>query len=246
MVEQAFPGTEVTYIKDVGNDEIWSAQLDKIIKEQAGPGQKVVLYGGRDSFIPHYKGKYPTEELVPSKYLSGKEIRKNVGIKSKHTQEFREGVVWAVENQWPVVLPTVDIAIFDRPNGKILMGRKPNQTRYRFIGGFADVNSPSFEADAIREVSEETGLVIKNPKYIASVRIDDWRYRGERNKITTTFFIADYEGGEPIGNSDIADVKWISVGDLHDDKFAKENIVPEHHVLIDALVEHLIDTPQVA
>lgn len=235
MVESEFPEVEVLYIRDTGVDETWSAELDRIISSQIGPGQRVVLYGGRDSFIPHYKGRYGVQELVPNKFISGKEVRKNVGIKSKNTKEFREGVVWAVENQWPQALPTVDVAIVDTKENRVLLGRKPNNKLIRFVGGFAKPESESFEEDAAREVQEETGLVCNNLKYIRSVRIDDWRFRSERNKIKTTFFWAEYEGGTPIANDDLAEVEWFAI-----DKLNEEMFVREHRVLLKLFMEKVV------
>ena len=239
MVEKTFPTVEVLYIKDLGNDELWSKELDKIIHSQIGPNQKVVLYGGRDSFIPHYKGKYPTEELVPGRYISGKEIRKNVGIKSRATPQFREGVIWAVENQWPSALPTVDVAILDRKESRVLLCRKPNQKLLRFVGGFAKPDSESYEDDAQRETLEETHLNCDNFRYIGSARIRDWRYEGERNKVKTSFFICDYVGGTPEADDDIAEVQWINLKDLKEEMF-----VEEHKVLFRMLKAKIIELPE--
>lgn len=223
MIEKTFPNVEVLYIKDVGNNEIWSKELDKIIASQIGPGQTVILYGGRDSFIPHYKGRFATEELVPTKFISGKEIRKNVGIKSKGTKEFREGVIWAVENQWPNALPTVDVAIIDRNENKLLACRKPNQKLIRFVGGFANPNSVCYEDDAIREVEEETHLAVTNVQYIGSRKINDWRFAGERNKIKTILFTADYIDGVPSADDDIAEVEWFTFESLSEEMFVEEH-----------------------
>ena len=225
MVEKEFPTVEVLYIKDVGNNELWSKELDRIIASQIGPNQNVVLYGGRDSFIPHYCGKYSTEELVPSKYISGKEIRKNVGIKSKATVQFREGVIWAVENQWPSALPTVDVAILDKKDGRILLCRKPNQKLLRFVGGFASPNSECYEDDAKRETIEETHLECDNFAYVGSALIRDWRFEGERNKVKTILFSCDYTTGTPIADDDIAEVEWVSLENLREDIFIEEHRV---------------------
>ena len=236
MVEKAFPTVEVLYIKDLGNDELWSRELDKIINSQIGPNQKVVLYGGRDSFIPHYKGRYPTEELVPGRYISGKEIRKNVGIKSKATPQFREGVIWAVENQWPSALPTVDVAIIDRKESRVLLCRKPNQKLLRFVGGFASPNSESYEDDAHREVLEETHLECDNFQYIGSIRIRDWRFEGERNKIKTSFFVCDYIDGTPEADDDISEIEWVPFNYLTDDI-----VIEEHKVLMKVFRAKILD-----
>ena len=236
MIEKAFPTVEVLYIKDKGNNEIWSKELDSQIATQIGPSQKVTLYGSRDGFVEHYRGKYHTEELVPTKFISAKEIRKNVGVRSKATPEFREGVIWAVENQWPSTLPTVDVAILDLPKERVLVCRKPNEGLVRFVGGFSQADSESYEADAEREVREETHLKCKNFTYLASTKIDDWRFRNERNKIKTTFFSCDYNTGIPEADDDIAEVEWKALLTLIEDDF-----IPEHRVLFRILKEKVID-----
>jgi bifunctional NMN adenylyltransferase/nudix hydrolase len=235
MVEKEFPTVEVLYIKDVGNNELWSRELDRIIASQIGPNQGVLLYGGRDSFVPHYRGKYPTQELVPSKFISGKEIRKNVGIKSKATPQFREGVIWSVENQWPSVLPTVDIAILDRKADRILLCRKSNQKSLRFVGGFASPNSECYEEDAKRETIEETHLDCDNFQYVGSARIRDWRFEGERNKIKTILFTCDYTTGTPVADDDIAEVEWVSFEALTEEMF-----IEEHKVLFRLFKERVL------
>ena len=236
MIEKVFPQIEVLYIKDIGNNELWSKELDRQISLHVGPGLNVVLYGSRDSFITHYRGKYATEELIPTRYVSGKEIRKNVGVKSKATQEFREGVIWAVENHWPSALPTVDMAIIDTVKEKILLCRKPNQTKYRFVGGFASPNSECYEDDADREVREETHLLCQNFKYIGSAKINDWRYRSERDQIKTSFFTCEYAGGIPQADDDIAEVKWFDL-----DALGEDDLVNEHKGLFQILKHKVID-----
>jgi len=231
MIETKFPNVEVYYIDDIGNNELWSKNLDQLIRKNIGPNGTAVLYGSRDSFVAAYSGKFPTIELVPNKFISAREIRKNVGIKFKNTQEFREGVVWAVENQYPSVHPTVDFAIVNFYKQEVLLARKPNEELLRFPGGFADTNTPSYEADVLREAKEETGLEFTSyPVYIGSTLIDDWRYRSEQNKIKTLMFIVKYNGGEPKANDDIADVRWVEISNL------KENdIVPTHRPLMEML-----------
>lgn len=231
MIEEKFKQVEVYYIDDVGNNELWSKNLDANIKRALGPNQKIVLYGSRDSFISAYSGKFPTIELVPNKFISASQIRKACGIKAKHTQEFREGVIWAVENQYPAVHPTVDFAIINFDKDEILLARKPNEELLRFPGGFADTTTPSYEADVLREAKEETDLEFTtDPIYIGSTLINDWRYRSEQNKIKTMMFVVQYEKGEPKANDDIADVRWVNILSI-----GEEQIVPNHRPLMDML-----------
>jgi bifunctional NMN adenylyltransferase/nudix hydrolase len=225
MIEKDFPDmVEVHYIEDVASDEVWSHNLDKQISRIIGPTQKVILYGSKDSFIPHYSGKYPVVDLVPTTYISAKELRKSIGIKSKTSQEFREGVIWCVENQFPSVHPTVDIAIFNETFDEMLLAKKPNETHWRFVGGFADVNSPSYEYDAKREVMEETGIEVSDMVYIGSTLINDWRYKHERNKIKTLLFATKYIFGAPKAQDDIAELKWFKLVNLDEHDFVQTHV----------------------
>lgn len=222
MIQSEYPDIEVHYIKDrPGDDKAWSDDLDNQIKSFTGVGQKVTLYGGRDSFIPYYTGKFPIVELTASKIVSGKEIRKNVGIKTKNDPAFREGVIWAVENTWPSALPTVDVAIIDRNKRKVLLAARYIGKKLQFVGGFAMAGSDSYEDDGKREAREETGCEVDNLVYLGSFKIDDPRYRNERNKIKTTFFAADYIFGAPKPDDDMFDgeLHWVDYEKITEDIF---------------------------
>jgi bifunctional NMN adenylyltransferase/nudix hydrolase len=216
MIEEKFPEIEIHRLDDVGDDKVWSRNLDKMIGLLAGPKQNVVLYGSRDSFIKSYKGRYSTSELKASTYVSASEIRKSIGIKSKKTLGFREGVIWATQNDWPKVYPTVDIIAFDKKEYAILLGKKIGETLWRIPGGFSDVGSPSYEADASRELMEETGLnCIDNPFYIGSTLVNDSRYRGQ-DKIKTLLFVTTKFTGEANAADDLETVSWIKIQDIID------------------------------
>lgn len=232
MILEVFSHVNVLYIKDEPSDETWSKKLDNQINDLIGPTQKVVLYGGRDSFIPHYKGKHSTIELEPTCFVSGSEIRREITNKVKSSADFRAGVIWAVGNQYPMPFTAVDIAIVD-DKWRVLLAKKSNETQYRFIGGFADTNSNCFEDDAIRETQEETGLEVSHPVYIGSAKIQDWRYRNEVNKIKTLLFVVSHVFGSPKANDDISEVKWFSIKDLR-----KEDLVKEHGVLLDMFLSY--------
>ena len=53
MLQLAYPTATVLPIANHGSDEIWSQNLDSLIRTVAPIG-KVTLYGGRDSFINKY------------------------------------------------------------------------------------------------------------------------------------------------------------------------------------------------
>ncbi len=234
MIEDTFD-VNVLYIKDEPSDESWSKKLDEQIEDVIGPNQTAILYGSRDSFIPHYTGRYPTVELEPKRYVSGTALRKKISNEVKGSKDFRAGVIWAVGNQFPCCLPTVDVAIIDKSNNRILLAKKPNEKLYRFVGGFAQPTSPSYENDAKREVIEETGLEVGDLTYIGSSLIDDWRYRNEINKIKTLFYMATYVFGSPKASDDISEVRWFDLKTMK-----VEDIVEEHRPLWVMLEKHIV------
>lgn len=233
MLLEEFPQLNVLYIKDSHSDLLWSRRLDEQIADQITPSQTVVLYGGRESFIDRYlTKKYPTQELEAERqaWLSGTAIRREIGTKStKASADFRAGVVWAAYSRYPTTFPTVDVAVFNENYTKVLLGRKPQEGQYRFIGGFAEPQSESYEQDARREVMEEANIDITDPWYIGSFKVDDWRYRPEADKIKTILFGAKYLSGQPRASDDIAEVRWFDLADL---KY--KQMVRTHHPLFDA------------
>ena len=127
--------------------------------------------------------------------------------------------------RYPTVFATVDVVI--ECNGKLLLGRKAHQEKFRFVGGFADPQlDNSYEDAAKREAKEETTLVVTAVRYLGSTRIDDPRYRGTEDCIITHLFIAEEWSGEPNPTDDIAELKWFDKNEVSENTF-----VDEHHVL---------------
>jgi bifunctional NMN adenylyltransferase/nudix hydrolase len=146
--------------------------------------------------------------LESERIISASEIRKSISAKVKSSSDFRAGVIWASQNQYPTVYTTVDIAIFNEDYTKILLARKSEEKLYRFIGGFSTPESDNFEQDAKREVTEEAGIEIGDIKYIGSKKVSDWRYKNEKNKIKTLLFSAKFMFGSPTAGDDVAEVRW--------------------------------------
>lgn len=127
--------------------------------------------------------------------------------------------------RYPTVFATVDIVI--ERDGKLLLGRKAHQQKFRFVGGFSDpAFDNSYEDSAKRETKEETGLIVSEVKYLGSSRIDDPRYRGTDDCIITHLFLATQWTGEPKASDDIAELKWFPEKEVNESTF-----VEEHHVL---------------
>lgn len=216
MIAEQFPDVTILYIKDNESDAVWSANLDRQINDQLLPNETALLYGSRDSFLTAYVGKFPRVELVQTRWVSGTEMRESVKNKVSKDQSFRQGVIWSSFKRFPTVYTTVDIAIVDEPNSRLLLGRKAHQERFRFVGGFTDPSDVSFEHSARREAQEETGLdvEISTADYIGSFNIDDWRYRKTPDSIRTLFYWGHYQFGRPQASDDIAEVRWFTIDEL--------------------------------
>jgi bifunctional NMN adenylyltransferase/nudix hydrolase len=231
MLLAAFPTLNVLYIKDSASDKVWSKNLDDQIATLSGPTSSVILYGSRECFIAHYTGKHKTCELEQEVYTSGVEVRDSISSRCKASQEFREGVIWAAYNQYPRIMPTVDVAIWDENREKLLFARKADETLYRFIGGFVEAKE-TLEANCRREVEEEAHISIDDIRYVGSHVVDDWRYRRELDKIMTVLFEAKRIFGNPTPDDDIAEVRWFDVKTLKE-----TDLVVEHRPLLKMLLE---------
>lgn len=222
-----YPNIDIQYIDDVGDDEIWSKNLDKLVAKNIGPLHTATLYGSRDSFIKSYKGRYPTCELVPTQMISASNIRRQISLNPEHNSSFRKGMVYMAYNQYPTFHPCIDAAIIDFNKSMVLLAKKANDKKLRFIGGFMDVHLDKSAEDTVkREVNEETGLDVNNLIYIGSSLIPDWRYKYEQNKIMSMFYAAEYTGGIAIAKDDIEYVIWKYIKDL-----TKEDFISDHYPL---------------
>lgn len=230
MLAEDFPDVEVFYVEDSKYDSDWSRKLDSQIKRLLTPHQTAILYGSRDSFIAHYSGSYKTVELESKTFVSGTEVRRKVSNGFKPTRDYRAGMIAAAYQRFPTAFQTVDIAVLNPEKKEILLVRKPEDRKWRFIGGFSDPKSNSLEEDAKREVAEETGVEVADVKYVASTRIDDWRYRGTENCIKTAIFVATYVFGRPQGADDVAEAKWFPYAEARE-----ENIEEGHHPILKLL-----------
>ena len=228
LLTKEFPGLTVLSLPDMPDDYDWSKELDKRIRE-VSPIDGVVLYGSRDSFIPYYHGVFETVVLPESAGMTGTNLRIEVSKEVKSSPDFRAGVIYAAFNQYPKIFPTVDVAVIR--DKEVLLARKAHEKKFRFIGGYTDPADNSFEEAAKREVREEAAIEIENIRYIASHKIDDWRYRGEEDKIITHLFAADYVSGEPRAEDDVVELKWISQDQLTEDQVVDEHLPLLHSFL---------------
>lgn len=130
---------------------------------------------------------------------------------------------------WPTCFHTVDIAVVDIFQNKLLLGQKPGKDYWVFVGGFTDPVSKNDEEDAVRELYEETDITI-NPnqlRYIGNYFIDDLRYINSKNKIRTHFFVTYLNKGcfNVKAKDDIEFLNWFDIKELEENN----NIISPRH-----------------
>lgn len=119
---------------------------------------------------------------------------------------------------FPIAFHTVDVIALS--NDKILLGRKPNQEKWQFIGGFVEPTHTA-EQTAQKEFNEEAGLLINAThrfRYLTSLFIDDERYKHSPHKITSSIFLINLENPETetlVAGDDIEELKWFSRSEVY-------------------------------
>jgi 8-oxo-dGTP pyrophosphatase MutT (NUDIX family) len=112
-----------------------------------------------------------------------------------------------------------DVTLFIFRKGKLAVIRKPNHPKgvYRAPSG-AVKRGEDFEAGALREAYEETGLTVRLKRYLMRLRVKfvapsgcvDW---------TTHVFLAEPVSGRlcPVDTREIESVRWVSINELQTD-----------------------------
>jgi len=240
MVQEHYPDMAFASLWDIPNDDhAWSKTVDVKIQETFGDHVTAVLYGSRDAFIPHYFGNFPVVELADSFDISGTQARAAVSDEVRQSSTWRKGIIYAAHDRHPMVFPTVDIAVVNKKDGKIALGRKNTDptNKWRFPGGFLDPRrDKTLEAAAKRELGEEFGisLVTEGMTYIGSHDVDDSRYRREVDKIVTSLFITEYGWGPLDAKDDIDHAKWFDING-----FDLNTLVEGHRPLMQMVLGYL-------
>lgn len=251
MLEVYYPDATILELPDSKiSNEHWSSVVDEKVQSVCGEAG-AVLYGSRDSFISSYTGGFTTEVVTQFPSPSGTEVRQRwqeklidwvrKGIACTFGEvfnnlSFRLGWLAAIQAQYAITDPTVDVAICSSDYKRVLLGRRGKYVSLRFFGGFVDMNDLSYEAAALRERAEEVlGITVGDPVYVGSGRINDKRYKHSGYGVMTTFFAMEHLGGEPVPGDDMAEgeVEWYAL-----DKSTIERVIPEHRELFTLLLKY--------
>ena len=220
--------SQIMPFADNRNNKIWVAYLDHLIYV-CYPHAEVILYCGRDSGVNKvYKDSGGEHKIVVIEDKLG-----SLGISATRQREellltpeaiHPPSVIWTTQQQYTKVYPSVDCVLRDK-GGFIVLIKKKNESKWRFPGGFVDPSDNSYEMAVRREVAEECGVEITDLRYVASLKVDDWRYRGEKDKIITTLFAANVCFGLPKAGDDAAELLGF------DDMGVEQALIEEHKPL---------------
>lgn len=240
MVQTHYPEAVIVALPDQRDNNKWAMELDKRIRE-VYPHGDVLLYGSRDSFIPYYinnGGKFQTKELEPLGTFAGTDVRKLISEEVKNSIDFRSGVIYHAYNLYPRVIPTIELAPLNEDETKVLLAKKYGEDQLRFIGGFVLPSDSSLKSSVRRIFLKEAGgnSEIDDIKFIDSFQIKDWRFRGEEDKVMTSFFTCKHIFGTINPSGDIIELKWVTIKSI-DDNWIQSNICEEHRILMNELIK---------
>ena len=243
---------EIKQVFDHPRNDAWSLNLDTIIGNQCKNmhvlPENVTLYGGRDSFIPHYLGRLATSVFESNDKSEGTEVRNSWQQKTSSVlwkldsddklEAFAGGMIHAASQPFPTSFQCVDILAVTESNQLVLI-EKEGHGVLQLPGGFVDVSDSSLEDAALRELKEETGLIGDKARYFLSCRVEDFRYRNRRDGIMTAAFTVNLEDTE---------IKYMKAGDdafkVHAmnivDAASSNNIMPGHLGIIQKWVDKYV------
>ena len=228
MVQSFLPNIDIYPLADTKDNTEWDSRLDQEIDLMTHKTLDIItLYGDRGSFIEGYKGKFKTQHAnITVLDTSATKIRQEIGQKPLNTSDFRAGIVYAAYNKPSICYPTVGVAVIDWKKKRVLLGKKPNEKKFGFFGGFANADDKNLEATAKRTLDQQTTnqLETQNFRYIASTQINHWQYKTEKDVLLCIFFACDYLVKHATPDDQIAQTQWFDFGELNQETFESEHL----------------------
>ena len=228
MIQATFPNIVILPLKDQDQDDVWSKQLDALIHDTF-PGMDAILYGSRDSFIPSYSGDFNTKELAQKGNYNATELRQQHANQILSSQDFRTGIIYAVNNLHTQVYPTIEVAIFKNDNNEILLHKQSKESKWALIGG--DLIKPEdecYEHAALREVKQKTGAIeTASFTYEISKAVNESRHTSKHGNIISLLYSCEYLAGNLKPEDNIESLQWFKVSNLIG--MIQKNIIKKSH-----------------
>lgn len=226
MLQEEYPNTVIVSVQDKEDDHVWSKQVDDKIRE-IFPTEKVLLYGGRDSFVPYYHGKFPTKCLDPKIYISATMQRNMISKEVLKDSNFRRGQIYYAYQQSPILYTNYNVVIEDNDN--YLFERKNG--KLKLIEGLAGINDTSFEAGARRVIKNMVGHIDTTVKYVLSRH--NREFNNKTNKCVNMFFVASKISGRIDPNIELQNVSKEDITDA----FILDNFEEQYYEFLYKLIK---------
>ena len=231
MVQNDYPNIIILPIKNNRSDIKWSKNIDELINMSFGD-HKALLYGSRDSFIPHYFGKNQTVELISDTNFSGSNVRRDIRRGDVlGSSDYRTGIITGKGDRKPTAFNTVHIACVNN-NNEVLLSKLNDIDKWQFIGDYIDPKDDSKESSVIRIFSNETnGCEVSDLKYICSQKLDDYRYCRSKDSLMTTLFSGTFLWGGVKSKDEDIELRWFSIIELKDlTELGIEKLIISEHI----------------
>ena len=217
MILSRFPAVTVASIYDRNNSELWSRDLDELI-ESFFPNKRAVLYGGRDSFLEEYKGRF--EKVTISAFGSFSSTDRRSEIVRAGSQDdalFRRGVIYGVASLPASMIPYFLLAVTRNGSSEVVLVRETSSHNWGLPAERLDPEKDTDDRAALRRIligRVAVDVSIEDPLYITSAV---WRlreYRKSRNSAFATLFAAGLKQGEFCGIRESECCRWFPVDDI--------------------------------
>lgn len=146
---------------------------------------------------------------------------------------------------FPIAFHTVDVIAVRGVDGEMefLLGRKPKQDKWQFVGGFVEPTHTA-EHTAAKEFNEEANVLITDEtrfKYVGSAYVNDSRYKESCHKITTSIFVIgldEDEANSVNAGDDLEEVKWVKLDKVY------ENLREQHQEIFTKVLIKFLQVEQ--
>lgn len=227
----------------IRDNERWSILLDEIIDKNMPIGATHIQFYAANSLADKYVGKHEVTRMEDIPGLT--DVSEPVMVKPSTSNDFRQGIMYAEQRRFPMVYSTVDIAIVNPEVDYVILGRKPNEKKWRFPGGFVDPTDNSKESAWCRELSEEipggVESYVTDIEYVGSCIVPDCRYPG-KDKIMTTMFgaVMQLNPSELQAGDDLVEVQLFNIWNTD----LKELMSEDHYPQLELFMKWATKTKQ--
>lgn len=239
MIRTSFPDVLIQPLADTSSDGQWSWKIDVAIREAFGALVKVSIHASSDAAVPFYIGTHKILPLPPKIQQSIAGVKASLKNDSAlmGTPAWRAGMVHSSTARFDLSYQRVDVVPYRIEKGNLeilLLSREENEGLFS-IGGSVLTKDLSLEEASKRELWDQVG-VRGLPKYVGSTRVNDWRFRFERDKVLSSVFVVGYIPQQGLSSLKGVTAKWFSLSVVSDgllvaDKSTSVLYVAQEHLL---------------